>query len=301
MDSPSPRLAELRHLLLGQIFNAFGRPLPTWLRWTLTPLFLPITHKFARVLLQLDQQLACGDIVAAARWFLPQFVEEVRSSGGEHIPPAGPLLIAANHPGAYDIFALVSNLPRRDVRVIVSDETLYRTLPHLDPYLIYVTHDPHNRMAAVRQMLQHLKSGGAVIIFPSGQVDPDPAILPGALQSLELWSGSLEVLLRRAPETCLVVAIASGVLSPRVLQHPLTRLPRQAWQQRKLAEFIQVMLQFSFGVKFGLLPCISFSPAERVITPGASSNTLELQPVILQRAVQALTSHMEHFYHALPG
>lgn len=296
--SEAPNLPELRRLLLGQIFNAIGVPLPSWLRILLTPLFLPVVHKFSQVISQLDQRLISDDLPSAARWFLPHFVEDTVSSGRFYLPPTGPLLVAGNHPGAYDILALVSNLPRQDIKIIVSDELFYRTLPHLDPYLIYVTRDPHNRMAAVRQMLQHLKAGGAMVIFPSGKVDPDPAVLPGALQALDLWSGSLEVLLRRAPETCLVIAITSGVLSPRIMKNPLSRLPSQPWQQRKLAEFIQVMLQFTFKVKFNLLPCISFSPASGLPGSGAASGDLPRE--IHTCAVQALTDHMELFYHAVP-
>ena len=247
MPFQSPSIVELRGLLLDQIFSAFARPVPRWLRFLLIPLFWPVAHKFALLTSQLDRQIESSGVIEAARWFLPHFVDAIRTNGISHIPQTGPALIAGNHPGAYDIFALISNLPRQDIKIIVSDERFYRTLPHLNPYLIYVTHDPHNRMAAVRLMLQHLRQGGAVIIFPTGRVDPDPAFLPAALEELGRWSDSLEILLRKVPETCLVLAITSGVLSPKILNNPITHIPRTLWQQRKLAEFIQVMLQFTLG------------------------------------------------------
>ncbi len=298
MPSESPGIPAIRLLLLDQIFSAFARPLPTWLRFLLTPIFWPVAHKFARLLYQFDGQIAENGIQKAASWILDHFVDSTRTSGVSHIPPAGPLLIAGNHPGAYDIFAQVSSLPRTDIRVIVSDEKLYRTLPHLHPYLIYVTHDPHNRMAAVRLMLEHLRQGGAMIIFPTGRVDPDPAFLPGALEELDRWSSSLEILLRKVPETCLVVAVTSGVLSPKILNHPITHIPREPWQQRKLAEFIQVMLQFAFGIKFRLSPCISFSQGQQIGLSSHAKSREELQLAVHQQALNAMADHMELFYHA---
>jgi len=298
MPSQPPDIPAIRSLLLDQIFSAFARSLPRWLRFLLTPIFWPVAHKFARLLFQFDAQIAENGIQKAAGWILDHFVDSTRTSGIDHIPPAGPLLIAGNHPGAYDIFAQVSSLPRTDFRVIVSDEKLYRTLPHLHPYLIYVTHDPHNRMAAVRLMLEQLRQGSAIIIFPTGRVDPDPAFLPGALEELDRWSSSLEILLRKVPETCLVVAITSGVLSPKILGHPITHLPHEPWQQRKLAEFIQVMLQFAFGMKFRLSPCISFSQGQQIGLSSHAKSREELQLAVHQQALTAMADHMQVFYHA---
>jgi hypothetical protein len=153
-------------------------------------------------------------------------------------------------------------------------------------------------MAAVRLMLQHLRQGGAMIIFPTGRVDPDPAFLPAALEELGRWSDSLEILLRKVPETCLVLAITSGVLSPKILNNPITHIPRTLWQQRKLAEFIQVMLQFTLGIKFGLVPCISFSQVPHFDFSSRSRPGVELKEDIHQHAANALRDHMEVFYHA---
>lgn len=292
----SPSIKRLRALLLDQIFAAFGRPLPRWLRFLLTPLFWPIAQRFARLIWQLDGQIEKNGIVAAARWFLPHFVANTRVHEAQLIPSAGSALIAGNHPGAYDILALISNLPREDIKIIVSDEQFYRSLPHLDPFFIYVTHDAHNRMTALRHMLEHLRNGGLMIIFPTGEVDPDPAILPGAREALETWSDSLEILLRKTPATSLVVAITSGVLSPKVAHHPLTRIPRQAWQQRKLAEFFQVMLQFTFGVRFNLVPCVSFSLAGAEIAFNRSPGPGELREIIQRQAQRTLAEHMEYYY-----
>ncbi len=75
------------------------------------------------------------------------------------------------------------------------------------------------RANAVRRSIQHLKDGGAVLIFPSGQIDPDPAVLPGAREALEKWSKSIAIMLRRVPETRLVSAITSGVLHEKFTRY----------------------------------------------------------------------------------
>ena len=298
MDSLSPSVDQLRGFLLQQIFTAFGRPIPGWMRLLLTPGFWPIAQKFARLTARLDQQVASGGINAGARWFLPHFVKDIRTLGTENIPPSGPLLVAGNHPGAYDVVAITASLNRDDLKIVASDESFYRSLPHIHPHFIYVTHDPHNRMGAIRNMIHHLEGGGALLLFPSGIVDPDPAILPGAHQALQAWSGSLEIVMRKVLDTRLVIAISSGVLSATILKNPVSRLPRLAWQQRKLAEFLQVMLQLTFGLKFGLVPRLSFSQPFKFDPVQAREAVAARQKAILFHAEEALTYHLEVFAHA---
>jgi len=46
----------------------------------------------------------------------------------------------------------------------------------------------------------------------------------GSLENLKNWSPSLEIMLRKAPETQLSLAMVSGVLMRRFVHHPLTLL-----------------------------------------------------------------------------
>jgi hypothetical protein len=82
-----------------------------------------------------------------------------------------------------------------------------------------------------------------VLIFPSGNVDPDPAVLPGADRALEGWSRSLDLLLRSVPETRVLLSIVSDVVLPTLVQNPLTRLRKELRDRQKVAEFLQVSLQ----------------------------------------------------------
>jgi hypothetical protein len=92
-------------------------------------------------------------------------------------------------------------------------------------------------------MIRHLRDGGSVLIFPSGNVDPDPAILPGADRALDGWSRSLDLLLRSVPETRVLLTIVSDVLLPSLALNPLTRLRKELRDRQKIAEFLQVSLQ----------------------------------------------------------
>ena len=86
-------------------------------------------------------------------------------------------------------------------------------LPNIAEHGIPVPYDIPSRLQTVRSTIHHLNNDGAVLLFPSGNVEPDPAVSPGAEQSLSGWSPSIELFLRRVPETISVVAIASGILS----------------------------------------------------------------------------------------
>ena len=101
-------------------------------------------------------------------------------------------------------------------------------------------------MAALRQAVAHLQAGGALMLFPHGDVEPDPASMPGAHKALGDWSPSVEVLLRKAPQAVLQIVIASGVLLPRFAGSPVVRIRRKPEHRQKLAEIIQVIQQLLF-------------------------------------------------------
>ena len=107
-------------------------------------------------------------------------------------------------------------------------------------------------------MIRHLEASGTVIIYPGTQLDPDPAILPGAHERLGAWSRSVAMLLRHVPQTRLVTTVVSGVLDPRFLSHPLARLAPAGWKRQKLAEMLQIMQQLLFRITIPLRPRVSF-------------------------------------------
>jgi hypothetical protein len=281
-----------RHIT-DEIFAAFGYGRRSWPRRFLWPVFWPPAHLFARLAADVDQNVARFGLAEAARRLLPRFVTGVEVIGAENIPPQGPVLVASNHPGAYDSVAVLANLPLPDLKVVVSDVSLLRSLPALDRKLIYTVGGVDGRMMALRNMIRQLQAGGSVLIFATGFVDPDPAVLPGADEKLADWSPSLELALRRVPKARILPTIVSGVLSPTSLRSPLLRFQKEAWRQRKLAEFLQVIQQLVFRRDYSLTPRISFGEAFTAEELSGRNPSGKIMPEIIAQARSLLKQHLQ--------
>jgi hypothetical protein len=293
MDESQERISILNSHITDEIFAAFGFETTGCAKRLLWPVFWLPAQLFARLADGVDQNIANFGLAEAARRLLPRFVDDVKVMGVERIPPHGPLLVASNHPGAYDSVVILANLPRADLKVVVSDVSLLRSLPALDQRLIYTLEGIHGRMTTLRNIIRHLQTGGSVLIFATGFVDPDPAVLPGAEQKLEEWSPSLELALRCVPEAKILPTIVSGVLSPASLHTPLLRFQKEAWKQRKLAEFLQVIQQLVFHRDYGLTPHISFGEPWTAGELADQSLSGDVMPQIIAQAKHLLERHLE--------
>jgi putative hemolysin len=155
------------------------------------------------------------------------------------------LLVVSNHPGAYDILILITSLFRDDLKILSSDITIIRHLPSVAPHFITITHDPYRRMVSFRTALRHLRDGKALLVFPRGEVETDPALSAGALDGIDRWSPSLDLLSREIPQICSVVAIVSGVFSSRWFNHPILRMWKKPEQRQKIAEIARARVQLA--------------------------------------------------------
>jgi hypothetical protein len=283
----------LRETITDEIFAAFGlasRGLP---RRLFGPLFWLPTQIFGRIMAGVDRTVGEQGVPEAAKHLLSYFVDNVQVTGKENIPQEGPVLIASNHPGAYDSVAILACLSRKDVKVVVSDIPFLRSMPAASKMMVYATPGTQGRMTAVRGVVRQMQDGGALMIFPSGLVDPDPDVLPEAEQELNSWSGSLDLVMKKVPETRIIVTMVSGVLSPICLRNPLTRLMKKEWEQRKLAEFLQVIQQLALKRKFDLKPRLTFDVALTGSELLAQSRSPDLHQAIIERARQVLKIHMD--------
>lgn len=90
----------------------------------------------------------------------------------ERIPREGPLVIVANHPlGSLDGLALIDMVARvrRDVKAVAS-QLLWNIEP-LRGYLLPVDNfNGRTRRGDVEGIYRHLYSGGAILVFPAGEV-----------------------------------------------------------------------------------------------------------------------------------
>lgn len=93
--------------------------------------------------------------------------------GAEHVPSAGPCLIAATHQSPYDVPVLVLHTPR--LLDFVSMKGLFQN-PVIARLLGSMNAFPLDRsspdLAAVRVILSRLRASRAVAIFPEGRLRP---------------------------------------------------------------------------------------------------------------------------------
>jgi hypothetical protein len=283
---------DLTRFIIDEIIIALKQPPHGIARHIIGQLLKLPARRFAALMAEVDRRVATNGIVNAAQWLLTQIVTGLDARGTEHIPRAGSALIASNHPGAYDIVALIASIGRDDLKIIASDVAFTRSLIATSPHLIYVNPDnlgAPDRMVAIRSGIRHLQDGGALLIYPTGIVDPDPDIAPGLEESIGMWSGSLEIFLRRAPQTCVVPAIVSSVLSRRDFDNLLVRIPKTDWEKRKLAEMIQVSRQMMANRPIDLTPRITFG--EAISGDDLRDSAGRYLPAIIAHARQTLMQH----------
>ena len=238
----SERIEVLTQVCVDELLDAFG--LGWAARWRL-PLELLSrfpARRLARQVAIYDEVVGESGLAAGGAWALGRMARHVAIEAQENVPPEGPLLLVANHPGLADALALFAAVPRRDLRVVAAERPFLAALPNTSRYLIPVSErSPKKRFEAVRSATRHLKRGGAVLTFPGGKIEPDPAVLPGAVEALERWSESLDLFVRLVRGLTVVPAIVSGVLSPTALRNPLILVRRRPRDREWLAASIQMM------------------------------------------------------------
>lgn len=92
------------------------------------------------------------------------------------IPATGPLVVVANHPsGVVDgmIMAEIVNRVRSDFKILT--RSLLTGIPEVEQFMIPVPfpHEDNSRELGLQmrnETMAHLKSGGAIILFPAGKV-----------------------------------------------------------------------------------------------------------------------------------
>lgn len=199
---------------------------------------------FVADLTEMDAAIAHGGFGAAAEVVLPRYagVVTIRSAG--QVPSSGPLVVVANHAGTVDAPAIWRLLAARDdLRIIALDRPILHAVPHLESRLLYVNGDAHGRTGLVRRAAEHLRSGGAVLTFPAGTIEPDPALrLEDALASLATWGHAVELLVRLVPGAAVLPVAVSGVISQRMLASPLARWRATCEDRELAAATLQVLL-----------------------------------------------------------
>jgi len=291
--STGPTPEALKSHLIYEICQAAGFRVGGWKQRALTAALRRPIDSVALLFSDIDATIGRDGIDVGFAKLLVRFVKDPLINGAENLPDKGPLIIASNHPGAYDVLLIGSTLGRGDLRIVTSTVPLYHAMTNFHQHTIEVGTTPEGGMRSIRESVRHLRDGGALLIFPSGSVDPDPDILPGAREALAIWRPGIEALVNLAPRAAVVQSIASGVLAPRWIGNPLLRLQKVEWQRRKLAEMLQVIQQMVRPQTEKLSPRLTFgSPTSgEALTHEAGGKAV--LPLLIERAQALLSQHME--------
>ena len=288
----TPSVKELTETLLSQIMSVMGLKHTNLLTRVLHGIFQTPAHRMAKLLVELDQNIAQHNLYYAADVFVRNFVSRYECSGSDTIPKQGPLMVVSNHPAAYDVFILVAAIQRPDLMVLASDIQIIQMLPHMAEHIIPVPYHIPSRLETIKSTEKHLKNGGAIFLFPRGNIEPDPAVSPGAEQSLSGWSSSIGHFVHNVPETASVVAAASGMLSAKWYKNPLINIWKKYEQRQKVAEIFQVASQLFTGRVPTTIPRVTFSPPLTIEALGGESAGDEVIWASLTSQVRTLlTSH----------
>lgn len=283
---------DLRKALLSEIVRAAGLPDKAVWRKFINAIFWLPAKRFSELGSYFDKLVYQHGFRKAIDISLRLLVEDIKTIGEVHVPEKGPLLIVSNHPGTYDALCLAAKLPRDDVKIVSSNISFLKIMKNTNDHFLFTTIDTYVRMITIRNAIRHLEKGGALIIFPSGHMDPEPGFMDGAMEALDEWSKSIEVFLHKVPETVVQVAVVSHVLEKRFLANPVTHIRKGRRERQRIAEFLQVVNQMVHKRKFNLIPLVSFAEPFTMEDINDQNGASELLPYIINQAKQLMPAHL---------
>jgi hypothetical protein len=279
--------------VLMDILKILGLPQTAGLHNLCALLFGKATQRLADIGLTFDRMIQESSLREAAEWSINHWCRDILVRGRENIPEKGPLLIVSNHPGAYDALVISAQLPRPDLHIIASDLPFFHSLHNLSKRIFFIPFNTENasgRMGGMLSAVRYLKDGGAVLLMGSGTIDPDPAVYPGALDHLQRWTEAASLFLRFAPQTRILLAAVSHIVSPRWAHHILTLFRRGSMEKRRIAEFGQVIQQLFFPGSLYVSPRLSFSNAISAPELGNAP-----RDALVQRESRLIIDHCQEF------
>jgi 1-acyl-sn-glycerol-3-phosphate acyltransferase len=216
-----------------------GRTAGAWVETT-RRLLAPAAHLVARRFVEYDRVLGEQGTHRGASWIVARATGGLEVSGLDHVPPAGPLLVVANHPGLTDAVSLLAALGREDAWVVVADYPFLHALRRANQRFLFV----RDRRAGLRRIIARLRAGETVLLFPAGGLEPDPAVRPDASRdALASWSRSVDLIARRSAGTRVLPALVHGAVSRSAFDHPLVRRRVPARERQRLASLLQLALR----------------------------------------------------------
>lgn len=289
----APLVQSLEDALMADVLECVAPQRYPWIKGLWKALLRPAVRRFCTLAAAFDHTVASIGFCRAATQWAPRLMPSYWVFGAEHIPNQGPLLLLANHPGTFDLLLLAACLPRNDFKTIASDRPFFRALTATSAYLIFSSRvDLRAKANVIRHAIQHLENGGVLVVLPAGRLEPDPGYQPtAALQALRQWSESVKIFISRVPHAHIQVAMMGGLVLPDLMQHPLVRWQKSAYNALVTAEVLQIWRQFMMNKPTPLSPRIHFGRPQKA-SDLASLYTESLAGIIHQAAglISALTS-----------
>jgi hypothetical protein len=248
----------LMQINLNDLLDNLGLKSAAWARPALARIFRRPIAEFTQLVVDYDRRIGEAGLQAASREIMGNMVREVRGVAIENIPREGPVLFTANHAGLTETLACFSLIPRADLKAMGNDRPFVRLLPHVLDRLVPVPAAQGDRFAVVRQATRHLQAGGALFMNPAGRIEPDPACMPGAIESLKSWSPSIALFIKRVPQAQVVPTLVSGVILPSTLDHPFARVRRTQADRERAAASVQLMIHMRERGNTPLAPTVEF-------------------------------------------
>jgi len=271
---------QLARIAIHEVAMHFHLDRITGLPSLLERLFMRPALRFSRLALKFDQAAGEGGLFHAARQVLPAFIQGYSIAQSAPVPPEGPLLVLANHPGGPDSLAMLAAINRPDLYVVTAEHRLLSALPHTGRHLVMFSNTDVDRMGVLKSVLALLRKGKAVLLFPYGMLETDPAINPDGGATLQGWSRSPGMFLSRVPNACLILGVISGTISKAAYNSPLARLSWTKKRRQQRAMLMQMAVHpFSGGLPLDDVRVSLSAP----LVPGQLSPTLE--PASLHRAI----------------
>jgi hypothetical protein len=286
------KVNSLTETLIFEITRALALPQTSSNRKIIALLAGKAARRFSELAIELDHTIGRDGLAAGARWLLPKFAKSFSANGVENIPSNGPLVIASNHPASIDSVLISAHVTRPDYKVIIGEIPFFKNLPNLSKNAIFApaANNVYGRMQVVRDVIQHLKRDGAILIFARGGIEPDPAFMPDPQADFNKWSRSLEIFLKKVPQTQVLVTMVSGVIAKSAMSHPITWFRQARPDRQRLAFMLQMLRQILTGKEiFGLTPRVTFGD---VISRHCVHDTHHMLQAIIASAHDVLKTHM---------
>jgi len=283
------QLDTLTQINLDDLVSSFGWEKTPFSASVVRHVFVNPARKFAHQMVDFDNLVGQIGLAEASRTVMQKhYIHDVRVHGSDNIPQYGPALFLSNHPGMADTISLFAAIRRTDLKIIALHRPFLESLVNTTRQLFFIDDDPAKRMNAVRQVSNHLRNGGSALTFPAGEIEPDPLVYPGAMNSLDKWTESAGIFVRFAHATKIVPVLVSGVIWQRTARHWLTRFKRTRLEREKLAAALQLLAVILRDARPNIVHVQFAKPI--TLEEVGSTNSQAIHEIIIQR-MRGLIEH----------